>query len=814
MLNGNLTADVDNRNAGSLPSSVQFTMLLTGSTFTINGDTHIVAVSESTASAASYTIFTVSNSTLNLNGNVYINNTVEKYQGASGGTNGIYAVDYGVINITGDSCDIITYGYRPDSISAKNGGIVNLNANDLRVVGSVDFNRNNTHGGVLNAVFDGTSSYWYGDLLEQLNTAYSPGTLNITFKNGAEYIPFGTLSENQHGAKKYLSSIEFGNGGIVNLYDSYAKDRWVDLGLDIAYPDLMTTDLDYILIGDLKGSNGIFRLDMNDQDKANTDIVYILDSTSGEGLNNIEAYNENQYRNVSATNTLRFATVAAAAADKLVFKDSMNLKGEYLWDYQLLIGNSPYDLADSENAIYNGSRDGLTAAQIDAMMVGGTNWFIYGYNETPSQNAITILDSADFGYDMATRLDRYHNRHTQAKFITEDSAIWVRMQRSKMGRDSGYTGYSNLMQIGYEGSKNENNRYGIAYEYEKGKADFSASIGKNEDSRKGVMIYNTRTKDDGAYLDLVARYGRLNSEVNAYNTDRGTYINGDSKANVWTVGAEVGKKMKKEDGKTFFEPQLQLQYARVGGSDYSIGNGINASVSSANSFIGRLGFRLGNDINKDSSVYLKADILREFAGGQDVNLTASNGTTMGSKVNKRGTWYDVGVGADLRLSKGVYLTLDAARNFGGNLSNSWDLNAAMYFAFGGPKKVAPLPVAAVIPVTASKHEEFLDTIYFDFDIDTPRAGEQAKIDNFVKVAKENPDRTYSMVGHTDAIGTDEYNMDLSKRRVENVKSIAKNAGVPAEQMEESYQGKAEPADTDATAEGRANNRRVNIFEYK
>ncbi len=681
-IKGNLIANIDNMGYGNIYPGTEFLTVTGGSggsIVTIDGNVDIQAKGES-AGLAAYTLIAVhSASQLNINGNLKLINDF-KYTGTDGGANGLYARGAGsVVNVNGDECIIMSIGDKPDSVSAKDRATININSKKVQIVGSIDFSTSSSApGGTFNVVFDGPDSFWYGDILESNNA--NRGTLNATWQNGAQYIPFGTLAENQYNAKKYISGIELKDGGVINLYDVNAKQQWVDYGLDTIYPDIMNTDLDYVLIGDLKGSDGVFRLDMNDLDKANTDMIYILDSTSGEGLNNIEAYNENQFRNVSADNPLRFASVAAAAADKLVFKDSMNLKGEYLWDYQLLIGNSAYDLADPENAIYNGSRDGLTAAQIDAMMTGGTNWFIYGFVETPSQNTITILDSADAGYDMATELDRYNYRHTQAKFITEDSSVWVRMQRTKSGRDGGYTGYATMSQIGYEASKNKNNRYGVALDYTSGKSSLSEAGGKIENSRRGIMLYNTRTDGNGGYLDLTARYGRVNTDINAYNSDRGTYLTGDYNSNVFSLSAEAGKKHKNEDNGFFVEPQVQLQYARVGGSDYTIGNGIDASISSANSLIGRLGFRLGKDISEDSSVYLKADILREFSGGQDVNLSA-NSTTLGSSVEKRGTWYDFGVGADLRLSRATHVTFDVERRVGSNLSNNWNVNAAMYFAF-------------------------------------------------------------------------------------------------------------------------------------
>ncbi|HEU0226008.1 MAG TPA: TonB-dependent receptor, partial [Steroidobacteraceae bacterium] len=65
-------------------------------------------------------------------------------------------------------------------------------------------------------------------------------------------------------------------------------------------------------------------------------------------------------------------------------------------------------------------------------------------------------------------------------------------------------------------------------------------------------------------------------------------------------------------------------------------------------------------------------------------------------------------------------------------------------------------------------------------------------------------------GHTDSSGADEYNLDLSNRRSGSVRDYLVAGGLPASILTATGKGEAEPVDTNATAEGRANNRRVVI----
>lgn len=60
----------------------------------------------------------------------------------------------------------------------------------------------------------------------------------------------------------------------------------------------------------------------------------------------------------------------------------------------------------------------------------------------------------------------------------------------------------------------------------------------------------------------------------------------------------------------------------------------------------------------------------------------------------------------------------------------------------------------------------------------------------------------------------EYNEDLSKRRVDNVAKYATDNGVSSSRMSLDYKGENNPVSTNATDQGKADNRRVDIWEHK
>ncbi|MBK1824887.1 OmpA family protein [Burkholderia orbicola] len=82
-----------------------------------------------------------------------------------------------------------------------------------------------------------------------------------------------------------------------------------------------------------------------------------------------------------------------------------------------------------------------------------------------------------------------------------------------------------------------------------------------------------------------------------------------------------------------------------------------------------------------------------------------------------------------------------------------------------------------------------------------------------RLLSECADRTYSQVtvtGFTDSVGSDDYNLALSKRRAESVAAYLKAHGLKTDSMTVSGRGKADPVASNATPEGRASNRRVEI----
>ena len=103
----------------------------------------------------------------------------------------------------------------------------------------------------------------------------------------------------------------------------------------------------------------------------------------------------------------------------------------------------------------------------------------------------------------------------------------------------------------------------------------------------------------------------------------------------------------------------------------------------------------------------------------------------------------------------------------------------------------------------------LAPVLFDFDSATlTPAGEKALADR-VDLFKRN-NKTFTIIGHTDSTGPDEYNMDLSQRRAESAKAFFVKNGVPAKRLRTRGAGETSPVADNGTAAGRAQNRRIEI----
>jgi outer membrane protein OmpA-like peptidoglycan-associated protein len=116
----------------------------------------------------------------------------------------------------------------------------------------------------------------------------------------------------------------------------------------------------------------------------------------------------------------------------------------------------------------------------------------------------------------------------------------------------------------------------------------------------------------------------------------------------------------------------------------------------------------------------------------------------------------------------------------------------------------PMPVAE--PAEAVRVE--LD-VKFDFDKSQVKPESYGDIKNLADFMGQYPQTTTVVEGHTDSVGSDAYNQSLSERRANAVRDVLVNQyGVGADRVNAVGYGESRPVADNATADGRAVNRRV------
>jgi len=102
-------------------------------------------------------------------------------------------------------------------------------------------------------------------------------------------------------------------------------------------------------------------------------------------------------------------------------------------------------------------------------------------------------------------------------------------------------------------------------------------------------------------------------------------------------------------------------------------------------------------------------------------------------------------------------------------------------------------------------------IYFDFNKDTIKPESEKVLKEIVQAMTDNPTWKLTVEGHTDNIGGDAYNLDLSKRRAAAVKeALVTRYHIAADRLTTDGYGASRPVETNDTLEGRARNRRVEL----
>lgn len=260
---------------------------------------------------------------------------------------------------------------------------------------------------------------------------------------------------------------------------------------------------------------------------------------------------------------------------------------------------------------------------------------------------------------------------------TEKDGVWVRYTGGKYDSGSNnFDGSYNMYQLGYDKEVDAKSIYGVAIESGNGKTSYT--FGNSEDKVFTGSLYGTWKADDGSYTDVVARIGQFDTDTKSYGEypDKASYKNKG-----YSLSVEYGKtiELNKEEG-TFMEPQAQFIVGRLSGSNYTTERGNKVSMGGVNSCIGRLGLTVGKQYENGSNVYFKLSLLNEFGRDRNISMLAANGETYRDKKEYGDTWFELGIGTNIRLSDNSYFYGDIENGFG-DIKKKWQINAGLRFSF-------------------------------------------------------------------------------------------------------------------------------------
>ena len=121
--------------------------------------------------------------------------------------------------------------------------------------------------------------------------------------------------------------------------------------------------------------------------------------------------------------------------------------------------------------------------------------------------------------------------------------------------------------------------------------------------------------------------------------------------------------------------------------------------------------------------------------------------------------------------------------------------------------------SASAPISISQKFVLADKggkVLFDFNKATLKPEARNQLARVLQALKEQPGLQTHIVGHTDSVGSDAYNMKLSQQRAESVAAYLVQNGVSRQSIRTDFRGEREPVASNATDDGRAQNRRVEI----
>ena len=473
----------------------------------------------------------------------------------------------------------------------------------------------------------------------------------------------GTLDFKMDNSESYLEgaadgvNMDMQNGSVWRVTGDSNSQK---LNLENAAVDLTTDGVGAtkFVIADYSGTGGNFIMD-TDLAAETGDKVNITSSAGGTTYVQVKDASLVNGHMVTGAKNLLLITDASQNVNFV----GKNLNAGGLWDVTPTLENG-------ENVTLTDGSQGTK-----------DQWYLTKMAKQVNNDTKVLLESGDGNYALwrntgDTLRKRLGDLHNYRDTKVESDGIWSRYIGGKFGSGN-FDGSFNMYQLGYDKAANAKSIYGFAVETGSGHTSYSYGSGK--DKLFAGSIYGTWHGDNSSYTDVVARFGQFDTDIRSY----GDYPDkAKAKSHAYSLSVEYGKtiELNKAQG-TFIEPQAQLIVGRLGSSSYTTDRGNNVYMGGVNSCIGRLGVVAGKKDASGNDVYLKVNMLHEFGGNRDVRMLAGNGETLSESQDYGDTWFELGLGGNIKLGNSSHLYGDIERSFGADIQKKWQVNAGVRFEF-------------------------------------------------------------------------------------------------------------------------------------
>ena len=580
-------------------------------------------------------------STININADdIYINASTTGAREDGYEANAMVVQSQGVMNINGN----LEAHATTNVISARGHGVLRINEDGLhstKLYGNIDFNYDKkTSGTVADATviinLSGKDSIWVGNS----STSYGSGRpaaesylgvtgLQVALQNGAVWEPTivneADYDQTDHVAYTPLNLLAL-NDGTINIKNAGQT----------------------VKVQNLKGSGGTINVAAEAENGAITSV----------GKLSIGQVAEDSAVNLAVNATgINADDVSDAGAAMAAVQDAVQV--------------SSGKAESVTSAIAEGAVKGAIQQTVNA---DGTVSAVRQEENTKlaslgSLGVVGLLAWRHETNDLTKRMGELRDS-------PEGIGGWVRLYGSEQEyARRGLTSKSTSVQAGSDFSVGGGWKAGGAFSYTDGSA--SLANGSADNDAWSLAGYGTWMAENGLFVDLIAKYGRLTNDFTIAS------MKGKAKNNAYSASVEAGWHLPVSQY-GFIEPQAELTYGAVQGDDFTTSSGVLVSQDDAKSLVGRLGVRTGLHFpEKKGTVYARASILHDFKGDSQFTASLASNSAVRSTVQDDigGTYYEMGLGASFNWTKSASTYLDLERQGGGEVKENWRWNAGFRYVW-------------------------------------------------------------------------------------------------------------------------------------